>query len=57
MPILVDEVVIVVEVGGAASPGAGDASPAPQGDGDARQRIVEECVERVLEALARREER
>jgi hypothetical protein len=63
MPIVVDEVVISVEVsgpgGGAAPPGggagAGEAlviTPGPD-----PQALVEECVERVLEILARRKER
>lgn len=53
MPVIVEEVVISVEVtnegaGGAASP------PPPIDD---RQRIVAECVERVLEILAQKRER
>ena len=53
MPIIVDEVIISVEVG---------QGPAPQGSAPAaaptdRQALVEECVERVLEVLRRREER
>ncbi|WP_437971290.1 DUF5908 family protein [Sorangium sp. So ce260] len=53
MPIVVDEVVITVEVGGDSAAGAG---PAPGAAQDA-QEIVRECVERVLEILAQREER
>ncbi|MEP7120324.1 MAG: DUF5908 family protein [Byssovorax sp.] len=60
MPIIVDEVVISVEItGGDAPPGeGGSASGAREGGGGAgQQAIIEECVERVLEILARREER
>lgn len=51
MPIVVDEVVISVEVGNAASGGA--AAPPPQQD---RQALVAECVERVLEILRQQAE-
>jgi hypothetical protein len=62
MPIVVDEVVISVEVTGGAPPatdaakgsGADASRPASGMDTGA---IVEECVERVLEVLARRKER
>ena len=53
MPIVVDEVVISVEVTNQAS---GGAAPAP-GSAEDRQAVVEECVERVLEILRRKEER
>lgn len=65
MPIIVDEVVISVEVASGASgasgaPGA-EGAPAASGGGSGgaadRQAIIEECVERVLDVLARREER
>ena len=52
MPIVVDEVVITVEVGNAASGGTAT-PPAPADD---RQVLVAECVERVLEILRDREE-
>jgi len=51
MPIVVDEVVISVEVGNAAS---GGASPPPAQDD--RQALVAECVERVLEILREQQE-
>ena len=54
MPIVVDEVVISVEV---TNPAAGSAPAAPGGSNDDRQAVVEECVERVLEILRRKEER
>jgi len=62
MPIVVDEVVISVEVTSGAPSGAGGAEGAPAGGGGGggaadRQAIIEECVERVLDVLARREER
>lgn len=53
MPILVDEVVISVEVEERA-PGGGRSSAAATDD---KQAIVAECVERVLEILAQKEER
>lgn len=52
MPIIVDEVVISVEVGNAAS--GGSASP-PSATAD-KQAIVAECVERVLDILAQKAE-
>lgn len=52
MPIVIDEVVISVEVGNAASGGA--ATPAPA-EVD-RQALVSEIVEQVLEILRQREE-
>ncbi|HEX8431401.1 MAG TPA: DUF5908 family protein [Longimicrobium sp.] len=52
MPIIVDEVVISVEVGNAAS---GGAASAPSGTAD-KQSIVAECVERVLDILAQKRE-
>lgn len=52
MPIVVDEVVITVEVGNAA--GGGAATPPPPAED--RQALVAECVERVLQILAEREE-
>jgi hypothetical protein len=53
MPVVVEEVVISVEVTNQAAGGAASA-PAPTQD---RQRLVQECVERVLEVLALRAER
>lgn len=53
MPIVVDEVVISIEVGGDASGGAARSAPQAQD----RQALVNECVERVLEILREREER
>jgi len=52
MPIVIDEVVISVEVGNAASGGASSA-PSPLED---KQALVAECVERVLQVLRDREE-
>lgn len=56
MPIFVDEVVISVEVESSAQGGGGAGGAAPTSTDD-RQALVAECVERVLEILARREER
>ncbi len=59
MPIVVDEVVITVDVRDerpAAPAAAAGAPPRGGSDGDRRQ-LVSECVERVLEILAEREER
>ena len=53
MPVIVDEVVISVEVTNQA---AGGAASAPSATDD-KQAIVSECVERVLDILAQREER
>lgn len=53
MPIVVDEVVISVEVTGEEAGGGRTAA----GGAEDRQAIVEECVERVLEILRRKEER
>ena len=53
MPVIVDEVVISVEVGGQ---GAADTAPSPSG-GDELQAIVNECVERVMEILRQKAER
>lgn len=55
MPIVVDEVVISVEV--EARPAGGTRAAAPAASNEDRQVIVAECVERVLEILAQREER
>ncbi len=55
MPIVVDEVVISVEVEERPAAGARPAA-APSGTED-KQALVAECVERVLEILAQREER
>lgn len=52
MPIVIDEVVISVEVGNAASGGASNA-PAPLDD---KAALVAECVERVLQILRDRDE-
>jgi hypothetical protein len=58
MPIFVDEVVISVEVedrpAGDSRSSAPGASPSTTED---KQALVAECVERVLEILAQREER
>jgi hypothetical protein len=55
MPVIVDEIVISVEVTNQA---AGGAPPTPGAvPTDERQAIVNDCVERVLEALRRKEER
>jgi hypothetical protein len=58
MPIVVDEVVISVEVenagGGARASSAGAGGG---GGGDDKQALIAECVERVLEVLAQRQER
>lgn len=54
MPVFVDEVVISVEVED--RPRGGAEAPAPAATAD-RQAVVAECVERVLEILAQREER
>lgn len=63
MPVIVDEVVISVDVsneasGGAARPPSGEGSAGGAGGASPndRQALVAECVERVLEVLARREE-
>lgn len=58
MPIVVDEVIISVEVedrpaGDAGSPARPSSGAAPED----KQALVAECVERVLEILAQREER
>jgi len=53
MPIIVDEIVISVEVGNQASAGSSPAPAAPQ----ERQAIIAECVERVLDVLAQKQER
>lgn len=47
MPIIIDEIVISVEV---ANQSARAASPAPI-DPESEQRIVQQCVERVLQVL------
>lgn len=52
MPILIDEVVIQVEVGNAASGGTAT-PPAPAED---KQALVAECVERVLDILRQQKE-
>ena len=58
MPILVDEVVISVEVGdrpaGDARSSAFASSPSTSED---KQALIAECVERILEILAQKEER
>ena len=53
MPIIIDEVVISVEVTNQASGGASSGGGAT----DDRQAIVAECVERVLDILAQKQER
>jgi hypothetical protein len=60
MPIFVDEVVISVDVdsgaAGGGRPAAGSPSPSPSPSDD-KQALVAECVERVLEILAQKQER
>ena len=53
MPIIVDEVIISVDVSNQAAGGA----PTPPPATEATQRIVTECVERVLDILAQKAER
>ncbi|MBI1919794.1 MAG: hypothetical protein HYS23_01810 [Geobacter sp.] len=53
MPVIVDEVIISVEVTNHPS---GEAS-SPHSSADDLQTVVSECVERVLEILARKGER
>ena len=53
MPVIVDEVVISVEVGGQGGAGGGTAAAG----GDDRQAMVSECVERVMEILRQKGER
>lgn len=53
MPVIIEEVVISVDVGNDAS---GGASPAASPTDD-KQKIVAECVERVLEILQQKVER
>jgi hypothetical protein len=53
VPVVVDEVVISVEVGNRQAGGAASAAPALQ----AKQQLVEECVERVLDILEQQKER
>ena len=55
MPVIGDEIVISVEV--APQDGAPGAPAAAAGAPDAQRALVAECVERVLDVLARREER
>ena len=62
MPIVVDEVIISVEVTNAASGGSGQGGAGAPAEGSGggsedKQALIAECVERVLEILARREER
>ncbi|HEX8113241.1 MAG TPA: DUF5908 family protein [Kofleriaceae bacterium] len=55
MPIFVDEVVISVDVD---NPAAGGARPGSGSSGsEDKQALVAECVERVLEILAQKQER
>jgi hypothetical protein len=56
MPIVVDEVVISVEVEDRPAGGAHSPASKPSSTED-KQALVAECVERVLEILAQREER
>jgi hypothetical protein len=53
MPVIVDEVVISVEVTNQESGGAIPTSSATED----RQAVIAECVERVLDILARKAER
>jgi hypothetical protein len=55
MPLIVDEVVISIEVGS----GGGAATTEGKGvplENEARQSLIEECAERVLDILREREE-
>jgi Family of unknown function (DUF5908) len=54
MPVIVDEIVISVEV---APQAPGSAAPAGAAGAEERHALVNECVERVLDVLARKEER
>ena len=57
MPVIVDEIVIMVEVSGAAA-GGPPAAPGAAGAAASDPRtLVSECVEAVLDVLRRREER
>jgi hypothetical protein len=53
MPIIVDEVVISVDVSNQSAGGASAPPPATH----EKQRIISECVERVLDILAQKKER
>ena len=53
MPVIIDEIIISVEVANQASGGA-VSTPAAMDD---KQAIISECVERVLDILARKAER
>jgi len=55
MPVIVDEIVISVEVTNAAAGGAPPAAGAVPAE--ERQALLNECVERVLDILRRKEER
>ena len=58
MPIFVDEVVISVEVENRPTESSGaSASPSAPSTSEDRQTLVAECVERVLEIFAQRQER
>ena len=52
MPILIDEIVIQVEVGNAASGG----TATPPAAAEDKQALVAECVERVLDILRQQRE-
>ena len=54
MSVIIDEIVITVQVGSDGKPLRAGGAQAPVEDSRA---IVNECVERVLEILARKEER
>ena len=53
MPVIIDEVIVSVEVQNRES---GGAASQPSGTED-RQALIAECVERVLDVLARKAER
>lgn len=55
MPVIVDEIVISVEVSSAPAAPAAPAAAAAQPQ--ERRALVNECVERVLDVLRRKEER
>jgi hypothetical protein len=57
MPIFVDEVVISVDVGNAAAGAARPASGSGSSGSEDKQALIAECVERVLEILAQKQER
>lgn len=57
MPIFIDEVVISVDVDGGAAGGARRPAGSGSSGSEDKQALVAECVERVLEILAQKQER